>query len=412
MPCPSGLRPNRRALRCATGAAAARWRVSWAPEYSAAPAARPGARDAGALDISRAGPRIMTTEPSFSQFPRRSLASSSSRSRRAYGLHADPRAAVFRDKVRTWLKANLPQGLGGSACPGDSGHPPARGLRVHAGLAAPDVRGRLRRPHVAQGGRRPRPHVHGGDDPPRGDGAREGAARAQHPRHRHGGPDDHRLRHRRAEAALPAQDALVRGDLVPGLLRAERGLRPRLAADPRGEGRRALRGQRAEGVDLARPRLRLDDAARAHRSRRAQAQGHHLLPARHEEPRRHREAAQADHRRRRVQRGVLRQRPRPRVADPGRAQQRLGGRAHHADVRAARPRLRPPGAAADRARRPRRPGARTRRRTAGRRPRTRSSGRSSRSSGSTPRSSSTRARAPSPSSSRASCPAPRPRPAR
>ena len=133
---------------------------------------------------------------------------------------------------------------------------------------------------------------------------------AQHPRHRHGRAHHHRLRHRGAEEALPAQDALLRGDLVPGLLGAQRGLGPGLAPDPRGEGRRPLRGQRPEGVDVARPHGRLDDAAGAHRPRGAQAQGHHLLPARHEEPRRHREAAQADHRRRRVQRGLLRQRPR------------------------------------------------------------------------------------------------------
>ena len=162
----------------------------------------------------------------------------------------------------------------------------------------------------------------------------------------------------------PAQDAVVRGDLVPGLLRAQCRLGSRLASDPRRQGRRVLRGQWPEGLDLARPHSRLDDAPRAHRSRRAQAQGHHLLPARHEEPGRHREAAQADHRRRGVQRGVLRQRAHPRVAHPGRPEQWLGRRAHHAHVRAAGARLRHPGALAHRARRARRSGAPHARRTA------------------------------------------------
>jgi alkylation response protein AidB-like acyl-CoA dehydrogenase len=40
------------------------------------------------------------------------------------------------------------------------------------------------------------------------------------------GPDHHRARHRGAEEALPQEDADGRGDLVPALLRAERGLRP------------------------------------------------------------------------------------------------------------------------------------------------------------------------------------------
>ena len=40
--------------------------------------------------------------------------------------------------------------------------------------------------------------------------------------------------------------------------------------------------QRAEGLDLARPPQRLGDPAGPHRSRRPEAQGHHLLPRRHD----------------------------------------------------------------------------------------------------------------------------------
>ena len=42
----------------------------------------------------------------------------------------------------------------------------------------------------------------------------------------HGGAHHQRVRHRGAEEALSSQDALLRGDLVPGLLRAQLGLRP------------------------------------------------------------------------------------------------------------------------------------------------------------------------------------------
>ena len=55
--------------------------------------------------------------------------------------------------------------------------------------------------------------------------------------------------------------------------------------------RRRLRRQRPEDLDLRRPPRRLDDPAGPHRPRRAQAQGHQLLPARYEDARHHRPAA-------------------------------------------------------------------------------------------------------------------------
>ena len=77
---------------------------------------------------------------------------------------------------------------------------------------------------------------------------------------------------------------IVRGevDLVPGLQRARRRLRPGVAADARDEGRRRLRRQRPEDLDLRRARRQLHDPARAHGPRRAEAQGHQLLHRRHE----------------------------------------------------------------------------------------------------------------------------------
>src|SRR5437879_1162729 len=82
----------------------------------------------------------------------------------------------------------------------------------------------------------------------------------------------------------------------------------------------------------------------------ARPQGYHLLPARHAAARRRGEAAPADHGRGGVQRGLLRQRARPRVAGARRRQQRLAGGHHDADVRAAHARLRPADAPPDRAR--------------------------------------------------------------
>ena len=68
-----------------------------------------------------------------------------------------------------------------------------------------------------------------------------------------------------AEAALPARHLQRRGLLVPGLLGARRGLRPRVAEDARGARGRSLRGQRPEDLDHARALRRLDLLPGAHR---------------------------------------------------------------------------------------------------------------------------------------------------
>ena len=61
------------------------------------------------------------------------------------------------------------------------------------------------------------------------------------------------------------QDLQRRGVLVPGLLRAGLGLRPRLAEDARRPRQRPLRRHRPEDLDHARPLRRLDLLPRAHR---------------------------------------------------------------------------------------------------------------------------------------------------
>ena len=167
-------------------------------------------------------------------------------------LRDTPEEAAFRAELRSWLEENLPEGIqgnrGGAARfdgPGDARVEP-RALRR-----------RLRGAHLARGVRRRRRAVHAPGDLPRGAGARRGAAAHRRHRDRDGRADDHRARHRGAEGALPRAAPLRGGDLVPGLLRARRGLRPRRRADELDARRRALRRQRPEGVVVVRPPRRL-----------------------------------------------------------------------------------------------------------------------------------------------------------
>ena len=99
--------------------------------------------------------------------------------------------------------------------------------------------------------------------------------------HGAGRTDDRHPRHRRAEAALPSADVHRRGDLVPAVLRAGRRLRLRRSRLPRRSRRRRVDRQRPEGLEHARPPRRPGHARDPYRSRRAEAQGHDLLRARH-----------------------------------------------------------------------------------------------------------------------------------
>ena len=89
----------------------------------------------------------------------------------------------------------------------------------------------------------------------------------------------------------------------------------------------------------------------------AEAQGPHVLPPRHALAGHHRAAAPPDHRRRRVQRGVLRERPGAGGEHPRHRGAGLAGRHHDAHVRAPRARVRAPGPVRDRHRRDARAGA-------------------------------------------------------
>ena len=144
---------------------------------------------------------------------------------------------AFRDEFRAWLAENHPGPApqGGDQVQFEFEREWQR--KLHAGGWA----GRL----VAEGVRRPRRDPDRAVDLRRGAGAREGAAPGERPRPRDGRPGGHRPRHRGAEGALPRADPLGRGDLVPGLLRARVGLRPRLAEDQGGARRTAAGGSPA-----------------------------------------------------------------------------------------------------------------------------------------------------------------------
>ena len=206
--------------------------------------------------------------------------------------------------------------------------------------------------------------------------SRAGAARLQR---QHDRPGDRGLRLPGAEGALPAADGEPRHLVVPGLLRARRRLRPRLAAHHRGARRRRLGRQRPEDLDHARPVRRLDLLPGPHRPDRREEAARHLAAALPDGlPRRHAAPDRADRRRLRGQRGVLRGRPRARREPRRRGEPGLGLRQVPARQRARRHRPRRRDQAAARPGQGARPGDHGRRRPA--RSTTRSSPRASPSS--------------------------------
>ena len=196
----------------------------------------------------------------------------------------DGRAA--RAQTLAWLRENLPAGWIEAVDAGDtddasSGCAPASTTTTWC------IRARRGR-----GTRRPRgrPSTAPGSSLAPGAGARgergarplPGAAPVQHPRHRDGRPDGDRVGHRGAEAPLPPGHRHQRGDLVPAVQRAGRGLRRRRARA------RAPSATATSGWSTARRCGRrsrhvaqVRDARRPHRSRPAEAPRAQLLRRRH-----------------------------------------------------------------------------------------------------------------------------------
>ena len=181
-----------------------------------------------------------------------------------------------------------------------------QGSRNAAGVAAPSGERPLGGRPLAGRVRRARCLAGAGRDLQRGACARTRAAdpraRGRKPRR----PDADGARDRPTEAAVAVEDPRGGAHLVPALQRTGRRERPRRAVDQGREARRYLLRERAESVVLVREVRRFRDRVGAHRSGRAQAQGD--LDARPSDERAGRRcaAAQADHRRVRVQRGLLR----------------------------------------------------------------------------------------------------------
>ena len=135
----------------------------------------------------------------------------------------------FRAELRTWLADNVP---GEWRRPGFwASLPDDESFRPAPRLGARQGRGRVRGHPVAHRVRRPRRHARHEGDLRRGDGAGRRAAHRQRARPHLPRAHGHGDRHRRAEEGDHRADAAQRGDLVPGLLRARRRLRPRGARD-------------------------------------------------------------------------------------------------------------------------------------------------------------------------------------
>ena len=183
-------------------------------------------------------------------------------------------AEQLREQTLEWLHENLPAGWIEAIDAGDDDRVDdvAQRPRLRASGASASARPVTRRP-------RGRPSTAPGSRSPR---ARRSTSTTCSPttrcrvrstssasawvarRSSRGGP-----RSRSTGCCAPSRDE--RGDLVPALQRAGRGLRRRRAVDPRGARRRRVGRQRPEGVDDARAPLALGDAAGAHEPRRARS---------------------------------------------------------------------------------------------------------------------------------------------
>ena len=237
-------------------------------------------------------------------------------------LRDTPDEAAFREQLRAWLRDNLP-------------------AEQRRRVEPQALRRRLRGADLAGGVRRPRRAVQPPGDRARGVRAPRGAAAHERDRARHGRADDHGARHRGAEAPLPPEDAHGRGDLVPGLLRARRRLRPRGGAHAhRGQGR-PLPRQRPEGLVVGRAPRELLHPRRPRRSGRAEAtSGPHVRDRGHERAGRRGSSAAPDHRRAGVQRDLLHRRAGAEGEPARRDRRRLAGRDDDAAARARHARLR------------------------------------------------------------------------
>ena len=245
-------------------------------------------------------------------------------------LRDTPEEATFRAEVRAWLDEHNP-GLEGLP---DTEAKKAWSRKIYdagyAGLTWPKEYG--------GGGAL----VRGPGDPARGDG--RAPRRRPHlgrDRARHGRADDHRARHRGAEAALPREDPLrprrSGARASPSRAPAPTCPRARTSAELR-DGHFVVNGQKvwssyAHIADWCILVTRSDPDSQRHA-------GPHVHGRRHALAGRRGAAAPPDHGRRGVQRDLLHRRRGAGRERPRRDRQRLGGRDDDAPARARHARLR------------------------------------------------------------------------
>ena len=152
---------------------------------------------------------------------------------------------AFRAEVRGWLDAHAKRRQPGTDpehfyCSNDAIPTPTTSTSPRARSGRARCSSGLGRHHVAAGVRRARRPRLAAAHLQRGAVALQRRDRCVRGRHRDGRTDDHRLGHARAAGALPARDAARRRRVVPALLRARRGLRPRRPAHARRARRRRV----------------------------------------------------------------------------------------------------------------------------------------------------------------------------
>ena len=133
---------------------------------------------------------------------------------------------AFRDEVRDFFRTALPDSIRRKMI---AGAPPDARTTSSTWTPHPQRQG-LGRAALAGGMGRHRLEPGAAVHLP-GRAAAGAGARAAGLQRQHGRPGVYRLRHRGAEAALPAAHRQSRRLVVPGLLRARRRLRPRVAQD-------------------------------------------------------------------------------------------------------------------------------------------------------------------------------------
>ena len=231
----------------------------------------------------------------------------------------------FRQRVRGWLEREPGRRVRGAARRGRA-RPRARAFRAAPApgtgtwrrAAGPASAGR---PSTAAG----TPTTRAAGDLPRGVRPQRRSAPGQPHGRGTARPDAARLRHRRAEGAVPAADRRGERAVVPGLLRAGRGIRPRRASRPAPSRRRRVGDHRPEGLDVAGHVARLVLRARAHRAGSKRHSGLSYLLVRCDQPGIEVRPDRAADRHLGVQRGLLRRRPHRRRSRRGRGRARAGG---------------------------------------------------------------------------------------